>query len=170
MSEESQPQICKRCGRIELDKALEVSEETMQEYFRCALGGKPFSKSFTVANGDLTVKFEVLSADAEILLDRYINKDTNDIQLMDLRLLLSLSEITKYDEETSGTKTIYSKSAKDRIKSLENPKKSLEQLVANFDSILLGVIRRMHVTFAILTNTILENIINKDFYEGVGLL
>ena len=170
MSEEVQPKVCKRCGRVELDKTLEVSEETMQEYFRCSLGGKPFSKSFTVAEGDLTIKFEVLSADAELLMDRYINKDTTDVQLMDLRLLLSLSEITKFDEETSGVKIIYSKTAAERIKALENPKKSLEQLISGFDSIMLGVLRRMHVTFVILTNTILENIINKDFYEGVGLL
>lgn len=169
MSEEKQPMICKRCGRIELDKNLEVDEATMKEYFRCSLGGKPFTRSFNVADGDFTATFEVLSADAEVLLDKYINKDMTDIALMDLRLLLTLKEITKLDAETSGIKTIYSRDKKERIKVLDNPKASLEQLTSNFDSIMLGVLRRMNVTFMLLTNTILENIINQDFYEGVGL-
>lgn len=168
MSEQEQPQVCKRCGRPDLNKELDVSDEAVKEYFRCALGGRKFTKTFNVMNNELSATFEALSAQDELLLNRL--NPTSTVQPIDVRMLLSLKEVSVFDPETSGLRTIYSRSTEDSKKLLENPAEELDKLTENFDSVMLGVLRRMHITFVMLINTITEHIIDEDFYKGVGLL
>lgn len=164
------PLVCKRCGRPHLDKDIEVDEATMQEYMRCALGGRLFSKTFSVLNNELQVTLEALPAEFEVDLERLQFIAESDIQSLDLRLLLTLRQIKVFDPDTSGMKTIYNADLDKRKKVLENPKAALQELADAVDAVLLGVLRRMSATFVVLQNAILETIVNKDFYEGVGLV
>ena len=164
------PRVCKRCGRPHLEKDIEVDEATLREYTRCALGGRIFSKTFSVCNGELNVTLSALPAEFEVEVERLATVATSDIQTLDIRLLLSLTEIKAFDADTSGFKTIYSADIEARKKILENPKQAMKDLAEKVDAILLGVLRRMSATFIILQNAILETLVNKDFYEGVGLV
>lgn len=161
---------CKRCGRPHLTKDLEVDEETMKEYTRCALGGKPFSRTFNVLNNELQVTFLALPAEFEVALERLQAIADSDMYAIDLRMLLTLESIKVFDPDTSGMKTVYFADLEKRRAILEAPKKALEELASDVDAVLLGVLRRMSSTFVVLQNAILENIVNKDFYEGVGLV
>ena len=162
--------VCKRCGRPHLDKDVQVSEEVMRDYTRCALGGIPFSRTFTLLNGEFIVTFEALPAEFEVSLGYIANSADSDMQALDIRLLLSLAEIKMFDRNTSGLKVFYTADLDKRRAMLENPKEALRDLSLKVDAVLLGVLRRMSATFVILQNAILEELVNKDFYEGVGLV
>lgn len=162
--------VCKRCGRPDLTKDIEVDEAVMRDYMRCALGGKLFTRTFSILNGELNVTMVALPADCELALERYLATPESDIDAMDMRLLLSLENIEVFDQETSGFKSIYHADLTARKKVLENPRESLNQLAKNADAVLLGALRRMSTTFVILQNAVLEAAVNSDFYKGVGLL
>ena len=166
----AEPLVCKRCGRPHLDKDVSVSEDVLKEYTRCALGGIPFTKTFTILNGEITVTFEALPAEFEVSLGYITNSADSDMQALDIRLLMSLTEIRMFDRETSGLKVFYSADLDARRKMLENPKDARIELSSKVDAVLLGALRRMSATFVILQNAILEELVNKDFYEGVGLV
>lgn len=167
---ESDALVCKRCGRPHLEKDIEVSEEVLREYTRCALGGVPFSRTFTLLGGEFIVTFEALPAEFEVSLGYIARSADSDMQALDIRMLLSLTEIKMFDHETSGLKVFYSADLDKRRTILENPKEALLELSTKVDAVLLGVLRRISATFIILQNAILEELVDKDFYEGVGLV
>lgn len=162
--------ICKRCGRSDMDAELKVEESTIQEYFRCSLGGRPFSKTFNIGDGTLSVTFEAPSADFMVEFERIAAKATNEDDLLDLRMLISLAEIKTYDEQSSGLNTVYKKSADERRKLFEDPKQALLDFSRDFDAVMLMLLRRVNLTFVLLLNEIVNSLVNKDFYKGVGLL
>lgn len=162
---------CKRCGRFDTDAPLSVSDDVLQEYLRCTLGGRTFSKKFEFGNGKVSMTFEVVPAELNLMLERIIDNTTlSNAEIIDLRMLMSLSEITAFDEQTSGIKTLYKMSLEDRKKLLEAPTKATEALVKNMDSVLLQIVRRINIAFIMLINEITDSLLNKDFYDGVGLL
>ena len=164
------PLTCKRCGRPHLDKDIEVEEETLKEYIRCTLGGRLFSKTFNVLNNELQVVLTALPAEFEVELERLPYDAGANMSPLDMRLLLTLAEIKVFDPDTSGMKTVYSADLDQRKAMLKNPAEALEMLATKVDSVLLGVLRRMSATFVVLQNAILEEIVNSDFYKGVGLV
>ena len=162
--------VCKRCGRPHMDKDIEVSEDVLKDYTRCALGGTLFTKTFKLLDGELLVKMSALPAEFELTLRDLSSLEISGLQSLDIRLLLSLEEIRVFDADTSGLRTVYSASLDERKEFLEDPKKALKELSSKIDAVLLGVLRRVSATFILLQNAILEALINTDFYEGVGLV
>lgn len=163
------PVYCNRCGRPSMAAELQVSDENMKEYLRCALGNRPFSKVIPVM-GVIEFTFTMLPADLEVRLERHISKNEGQVNNLDIRMLLSLEKITKYDEDTAETVTVYEKSAEERSMILNKPEQGLQELSSKLDSALLNVARRASMSFSILCNLILEKMVSRDFYEGVGLL
>ena len=169
---------CKRCGRIDLDKNLEVDEETMQEYMRCALGNRPFSKVFRLADDQIRIKLVSPSNEMERLINRIIkqsDKDAaegkeSDFMPMDARIILELESIEIYNPETCAYDIRWEADDKTRAGFMKNPKDSFNKLADTVDGITLQLVRRAAVTFLILTATITETLVDKDFYKGAGLL
>lgn len=161
--------VCTRCGRASLAADLKVSDETMKEYLRCSLGGRVFSKTISV-HGMFDLVFEALPADLEIALERYVQQHTPEISGVDLRTLVTLARIDKYDQDTGETTTVYEKDINTRREFIKHPEKSFEELAKKLDSAMLGVVRRAGLSFLVLCGAIIEELVDGDFYEGVGLL
>lgn len=172
MSDEAstnKPVMCNRCGRPNIEDELKVPEAVMQEYLRCVLGGRLYSRTITILD-TIDVTLEVLPADTELELEKLLRHSTSsDLNATDVRLLLSLKSITRRDSDTGELVTLYEKSVADRKDLLKDPNKGIQELAAKLDSTMLGVVRRAGVTFMLACAAILEQMVGSDFYEGVGL-
>lgn len=165
--------ICRRCGRTALDSRLSVSEDTLKEYFRCMLGNVPFKKTFNVFDGKISITFSTLTNEQEQLVLNYDKSKPLDaaVDTLMFRLMLGLDRIEVRNPDTLQLICKWDGLSSD-VKSeiLTDPVKAAEKLGAAIDPVMLQLVRRCHITFMVLVTTILESMVDQNFYEGVGLL
>lgn len=163
--------VCSRCGRSELDSKLKVDEATLKEHLRCSLGGRPFKRTFKVADNRVLVTFSTLTNAMEQSLVDYIDtRLDNKMDVAMVRLMLSLENITLVDPDSGEQSVKWETTIDERKEFIKDPKKAAERLADEIDPLLLQLVRRCHITFVILVATILETMVDENFYEGVGLL
>ena len=164
-------QVCTRCGRTQLDSKLKVDEETLKEHLRCSLGGRPFKRTFKIADNRVLATFSTLTNSMEqSIVDFLETKLDTKMDVTMLRLLLSLEKLVIVDPDSGEQIVKWETTIDERKEFIKDPMKAAEQLADAIDPLLLQVVRRCHVTFVILVATILETMVDENFYEGVGLL
>lgn len=162
--------VCTRCGRSALDSRLAVDEDALKEHLRCSLGGRPFKRTFKIADNRILVTFATLTNAMEQSIADFVDtKLDTKIDVAMLRLILSLESVTLIDPDSGEQNVKWETTIDDRKEFIKNPKKAIEDLADAIDPLLLQLIRRCHITFVILVATILETMVDENFYEGVGL-
>ena len=53
---------CPRCSWDLKRLVMQAAEDDLKEYVRCILGCRPFTKTYTLFNGELTLKYSLLSS------------------------------------------------------------------------------------------------------------
>lgn len=172
---EHSPVICKRCGRDSADAPLKVTEEVMKRYLRSVLGGKPFTNTFSIADGKISAEFQEISADVADKLQRVLRNMDGDSAInsaVDFKLLFTLKKLELIDEDGTVVVKYDSKNFADKINFDKdvNVAAKFEEFSKYFDEVLLGILRRMSIAFALLLKAITDQLTSSDFYDGVGLL
>ena len=166
---EEQLTHCPRCGKS-LDGAhISVAEEVMQEYTRCMLGQKSFSKTLELLGGTLRITFTALSAEqAEMV--KVLARGMTLEEILDLKLLATLSNIEMVDSVMHETVEKYAAEYESRVGYCKKFPEDITKVLVDIDAPMLGIIRKCALSFDILCNAIKDKIFNEDFYVGIGLL
>ena len=160
---------CPRCGKMVEDSYITVSEDTMQEYTRCMLGQRSFSKTIELLGGVLKLTFVALSAEQAELV-KNLASDMSIEEILDLKLLATLSKIEVVDSTIHETIDKYVAEYADRLGYCKKFPKDITKVITDVDAPMLGIIRKCALSFDVLCSAIKDNIFNQDFYEGIGLL
>jgi hypothetical protein len=167
-------QECKRCGRPMGSDPLQVSDEVMEEYFRCLLGQKPFEKTFKLFGGQLLITFRELPGRAIIENDKASERYTTDAEFaesLDMYLLTStLKNVSVFDNKTLETTVLYEASEEDLIENAKNPREAYSRLLEKVGQLKIALIRRVSTAFSYLVTALIEKGQDENFYEGAGLL
>lgn len=167
-------QECRRCGRPLGSEPVQISDEVMEEYFRCLLGQKPFEKTFKLFNGQLLMTFRELPGNAIIENDKAAEKYTTDAEFaesLDMYLLTStLKNVSVFDNKTLETIVLYEASEEDLIENAKNPKAAYNRLLEKVGQLKVALLRRVSTTFSFLLTALMEKGQDENFYEGAGLL
>lgn len=163
--------VCKRCGRDNMEADLKVKEEIVQEYFRSLLGQRPFSHTLKAMNGMLNIEFTLQHGDSLLAsLSSERTKDLGETGTAIMFMMSTLSAVTFTDKEKGVSKVIYSADEETLTKAVENYGKYYDKLVKNIDAVQLSVIRQASILFNVLVMQLMTAVVNKDFYEGAGLI
>lgn len=93
--------VCPRCGFDTRVKLGPVNEEDKKEYIRCLLGGTPFSKQYTMFDGQMLIQFKDLTIEESDKLTTLIHDCLQDplflIKGTQIKVLFSIQTIRKGD-------------------------------------------------------------------------
>jgi hypothetical protein len=165
---------CARCGRKLGTAPLTVSDDTMEEYFRCLLGQRPFEKTFKLFDGQLLLTFRELSGEALIKASEYKGNISDDADFADTLetyfITGMLVSVDTYDPKTMITTNIYSMTDEGLIENIKNPRQAYDNLLKAVGQLKIAIIRRACSMFEYLLTALVEKSQDTNFYEGAGLL
>lgn len=165
------PHVCKRCGRNNMEADLKVKEEILQEYFRSLLGQRPFTHTLKAMNGMLNIEFTLQRGDT--LLASLSSGPTQEIgsdSMATMLMMSTLSAVTFVDKERGISKVIYSADLDKLTSAVDNYKEYYDALIKSIDAVQLSVLRQASMIFNMLVMQLMTAVVNKDFYEGAGLV
>ena len=161
--------ICSWCGRDYTKKSAHVKEDVLKEYVRCMLSQTEFRKEFSLLDNTVKLGFVEPQGDISIFLDER-QKNGADLQtLRDIRMLASFEYIKVVDEDTGDVVTILSRSDDERHEEPLRYAKAIKELAEMVSTSQLAMIRNCSSLFSVLCLNIVDELVNKNFYEGVGL-
>lgn len=167
--EVGQKLYCHRCGRLVTDNPLKVDDATLKEYVRSRLGQQPFAKVFNAMGGMFKVYCETADADIFRRLEDYTDISGSLIK-PDAQILAVVSGISRVDRDNGTTVDLYSADNSKRLEMLSDVEAGMAALCEKLDGVELGIVRRACKTFVLLNNILMEQLVDENFYEGVGLL
>lgn len=155
---------CPRCGhRLENREVIKPSEVEVKEYFRCLMSGNIFTKNYSLFNGELPVKFALLTGNESETLSDALRKVTSTdyiehaSQAIRLKLMFYLRRWGNEEFEpptTSDTKKLWAIWKKD----FGNRSEDVPVLMIK---VLLEFLR--------LTEMLPMSGLDENFYKGAGL-
>ena len=160
---------CKRCGQPVDDEPLKVDQEVLEDYLRASLAGKKFEKTYKIAGGRIQATFEDLPAQVADKFNDIMRSVPAD-RMLDTAVDYKLALILKLVEFITEDGTVEVKyDGTDRLKGIDDLPAAVKGLSSKFDETMMAVLRRVSLNFVILLKTISDNLLNSDFYTGVGL-
>ena len=169
LGEVDQKLYCQRCGRLVTDNPLKVDDNTLKDYVRSRLGQQPFAKVFSAMGGMFKVYCETADADIFRRLEDYTDISGSLIK-PDAQILAVVSGISRVDRDNGITTDLYSADSSRRLELLSDVDAGMTALCEKLDGVELGIVRRACKTFVLLNNILMEQLVDENFYEGVGLL
>lgn len=167
-------ELCKRCGRELGTEPIKVSDDALEEYFKCMLGQKPFEKTFRLFGGKLLLTFRELSGASIVESNKRAEAAKSVDEFADtLEMYLITGMLTKvevYDETTMITSTIYEMTDEQLIANTKNPKQAYDTLVETVGQMHIAVIRKACTVFEYLITALIEKSQDENFYADAGLL
>ena len=167
-------ELCKRCGRELGTEPIKVSDEALEEYFKCMLGQKPFEKTFRLFGGKLLLTFRELSGASIIESNKRAETAKSADEFADtLEMYLITGMLTKvelYDDATMITSTIYAMTDEQLVANTKNPKQAYDKLVETVGQMHIAVIRKACTVFEYLITALIEKSQDENFYVDAGLL
>ena len=160
---------CPWCGRDCTKTSVHISEDVLKEYVRCMLGQVEFRKEFSLLDNSIKVGFVEPPGDISVFLDERQKSGVDIHVLRDIRLLASFEYIGVVDEDTGDTTYIISRNDSERREEPLKYAKAIKELAERISSSQLALIRNCSSAFSILCTNIVDEMVNKNFYEGVGL-
>lgn len=161
--------LCPRCHKNISQPELTVAEEVLQEYTRCLLGQRPFTKTMTLFDGSIQVTFESMSAEqAEQF--KVVMADADIDRSLDAKLLATLKIVKVIDKDLQTSTDTYVADYNTRLGYCKNMPATITDVLKGVDAPMLGVLRKCAMAFEVLCVTIRESVFSGDFYEGIGLL
>lgn len=169
VNSQEQSHVCAWCGRDYTKKTTHVSEDVLKDYVRCMLSQSEFRKEFSLLNNTIKVGFVEPQGDISIFIDERQKSGTDIHILRDIRLLASLEYVKAIDEDTGDVVTILNRSEDERKEEPLRYAKAIKELAEMVSTSQLSMIRNCSSLFSVLCLNIVDEIVNKNFYEGVGL-
>ena len=167
-------ELCKRCGRELGTEPIKVSDDVLEEYFKCMLGQKPFEKTFRLFGGKLLITFRELSGASIVESNKRAESAKSADEFADvLEMYLITGMLTKvelYDERTMTTSTVYEMTDEQLIANTKNPKQAYDKLVETVGQMHIAVIRKACTVFEYLITALIERSQDENFYADAGLL
>ena len=161
--------ICPWCGRDYTKNSVHADEEVMREYVRCMLGQVSFRKEFSLLNNTIKIGFVEPTGDISLFIDEKQKNGTDISILRDIRLLASFEYINVVDEDTGVTTPVLQRTEEELKEDPIRYAKAIKELSEKLSVSQLSLIRNCSSLFSVLCITIVDEIVNKNFYEGVGL-
>lgn len=159
---------CKRCGYEYAEEDLKVDEEDLKEFVRSLLGNHPFTKEYSLFNGEFKVSYRTLQSDqssrlAEHLytLDRLFNEDQKremDSAVLKLKLCYYTKECNKIAFPVIS-----------KEKDTETVLKECKDFLSVFTDNAMSILTRTLSEFLILQRMLIEEGYDVNFWEGAGL-
>ena len=167
---EEQDHICKRCGFDQREEYSPVTEELTQDYFVAALAQTPFSKTYELYGGALTVTFEeatgkLLRLQERALVERAKNGQASIADAADFSLVSSLVSVIQSPKE-GAARVLYRTELPERIQMLE--KMELPDALLNMPMIQLQALRSSYNEFSRLCASLMLAAQDKNFWKGAG--
>lgn len=167
-------ELCKRCGRELGTEPIKVSDDALEEYFKCMLGQKPFEKTFRLFGGKLLLTFRELSGASIVESNKRAEAAKSADEFADtLEMYLITGMLTKvelYDDTTMITSTIYEMTDEQLVANTKNPKQAYDKLVETVGQMHIAVIRKACTVFEYLITALIEKSQDENFYVDAGLL
>lgn len=167
-------ELCKRCGRELGTEPIKVSDDALEEYFKCMLGQKPFEKTFRLFGGKLLLTFRELSGASIVESNKRAEAAKSADEFADtLEMYLITGMLTKvelYDDTTMITSTIYEMTDEQLIANTKNPKQAYDKLVETVGQMHIAIIRKACTVFEYLITALIEKSQDENFYADAGLL
>lgn len=167
-------ELCKRCGRELGTEPIKVSDDALEEYFKCMLGQKPFEKTFRLFGGKLLLTFRELSGASIVESNKRAEAAKSADEFADtLEMYLITGMLTKvelYDDTTMTTSTIYEMTDEQLVANTKNPKQAYDKLVETVGQMHIAIIRKACTVFEYLITALIEKSQDENFYVGAGLL
>lgn len=167
-------ELCKRCGRELGTEPIKVSDDALEEYFKCMLGQKPFEKTFRLFGGKLLLTFRELSGASIVESNKRAEAAKSVDEFADtLEMYLITGMLTKvelYDDTTMITSTIYEMTDEQLVANTKNPKQAYDKLVETVGQMHIAVIRKACTVFEYLITALIEKSQDENFYVDAGLL
>lgn len=164
-SKEVFPQ-CPRCG-WSTDPRLKPAEEDVKEYFRSVLGGRPFGKTYDLADGRIKMTFATITSAAQAELERVAasldgmeEREANATGIR-IRLLYHLRSIAL---EGSTLATF----GEARLDSLEVVPVRYEAVFGALPGPLMDMAARTVLLFLELNRELLAAAFDENFWKGAG--
>jgi hypothetical protein len=156
---------CMQCGYNMADISLPTpAEEERREYLRCILGKRPYKKTYTLYEGEITISFELLSqvdsARMAPILAK-INQDENATELMrmtesvNLKLLFYLRQFNDTSYKVPETFDKWREVYTDRF--------------SEFDESVPALLIRVLLEFLRLADMLPSAGLDENFWKGAGL-
>lgn len=100
---EEEAKVCPVCGFVDGSEVPTVSEEDLRAYFRAALGGKRFTKTYSFLNGELLITLqETTLAEGDKMIDLIrAEKDERDLLINAFRAKFAITCIRLEMGETT---------------------------------------------------------------------
>jgi hypothetical protein len=167
---------CPKCMWDIRDKVLKAKEEDMQEYTRCLLAPRPFSKELPVLQGALKIGF---TENTDAVREDIIRIMRTLEKTLDAKPLTSL-EMNTMSHKVQVVYTLTSLKTENKTDSFEVPEvgtlSDIEAVVALFEERFGGrsassqsILFRAYNEFERLVVVLSEGAFDTDFYQGVGL-
>jgi hypothetical protein len=159
------PVSCQRCGHnvIAEDMPSPVEDEK-REYLRCVLGKRPYKKTYTLYDGELTMVFELLSqADSARMSPKLMEINRNE----------EIDDLTKMTDSINIKLLFYLRQFNDTSykapEDLDNCREDFINRFAEFDESVPALLTRVLMEFLRLAEMLPAAGLDKDFWKGAGL-
>lgn len=169
MSDTVDSKVCPWCGRDCNKTSVHPSEEVLKEYVRCMLGQTIFGKTFYLLDNTVQLRFVEPMADVALLIDERQKAGTDVGILRDIRLLATFESLAVVDEDTGDIQYLINRDAEERKDDAFKFAKAIKDLSERLTTTQLSLIRNCSSLFTVLCASIVDELVNKNFYEGVGL-
>jgi len=182
------PENCKRCGMKAGVEPLKPDEAEMREYVRRLISGQPYTKAFSLFDGNLTFVFRGLQQtdrDHMDALSTFIRQEFLDslsaierdlIQVFPPHVLSEELQIrVVFAVQALGERTFSVPARLDTTESISRTHvdKMLfifrQQFVENQSEDMLALLVRTYDQFTLLCNSLMGAAFDENFYKGAGL-
>ena len=159
------PVACVRCGHSVTDIASTApEEEEKREYLRCILGKRPYKKTYTLYDGDITISFELLSQVDSARMGPMLtkinqNENATDLTMMTESINLKLLFYLRQFNDISYTVP----------ENLDNWQDVFMGRFAEFDESVPALLIRVLLEFLRLADMLPSAGLDENFWKGAGL-
>lgn len=170
VQEDAHEHTCKRCGWDQREDYDVADTEQVKEYFKCIIAQIPFTKSYELFNGLMTVVFEeptgkLLRLQEKEASKRIAAKDDTISDALDFAVLPALVSVT-LSNDGFGSKTLYAADINRRTQIME--KGEIPAELDNMPLVSLQAIRNVYGEFSRLCGQLVRAAQDENFWRGVG--
>jgi len=158
---------CPRCGWHPTDKPA-APDADMQEYLRCALGGKLFTKVYPLYDGKLKLKFRSVNAAEAEFINKVLMKNDfdSDIEVQDMALKAKLLFYLVSVETPEGEEVFEAFSLEEFTVTAVN--EEYKKRFGTKDETLLRSINQTFQIFLGLQQLLIAGGFDSNFWKGAG--